>query len=296
MTIDRLRSPHLERPFQGVRMQRTPADPSLHPLEAQRWNQLALIRALSQRLTPGQFFSHSSAAVLWGAPLPPRSMRELHVSAHSPGRAPRITDVIGHRVAPGRCPVREVDGVRVAAPATTWAMLGSLGLSVPELVAAGDQLVRMYRPGYGRREVGKAPTTTREELAAVLELGRWVGSLSLHRAVELVREDSWSPQESFLRVNLVNRGLPEPELNRDIYSANGDFLGCLDLSYPEYRLGVEYHGVMHSESYSRDVERMAAFRSEKWEIIEVTSALGAQSITVAARVEEALRARGWSPR
>lgn len=290
---DRLRGRDLLRPFHGVRMRTAAEDSAPNTFDARLRRELALIRALARRLTPDQFLSHRSAALLWGVPLPHARSPELHVSSPTPARAPRIDGTIGHRVEPSRCPVEHRSGIPVSSAAATWAMLGALRLGVPELVAAGDYFVRMYREGYGRPDAGRPPLSTRAELEAALALGRWRGQPRLRRAAELVREDSWSPQESLIRVELVLAGLPEPELNVDVFDEHGRFLGCLDLAYPEYRVGSEYQGLQHGQQYDADVERMAAFRAAQWDIIEVTRATRRNPGVVVRRVAEALRRAGW---
>jgi hypothetical protein len=293
----RLRGRDLLHPFHGVRMHPPEIDPALHPLETSRIRELARLHALARRLAPGQFFSHLSAARLWGIPLPGHfehpERASIHLSVHSPGRAPRVTGVRGHRIAPERCPVVDLEGLPTAAPANTWAMLGGLGLSPSELVAAGDHLVRVSRAGHGRRDVGKPPLTTVEELHAAVELGRWSGAPALAQALALVREDSWSPQESLIRVGLVRAGLPEPELNVDVFDGHGGFLGCVDLAYRKYRVGIEYYGQVHSTRFAQDVERIASLREADWEMVEVTRAVRGRPRVVAERVRRALEQRGW---
>lgn len=292
----RLRGRDLLHPFHGVRMHLPEVDPTLHPLDLHRRHELARLHALARRLAPDQFFSHLSAARLWEVPLPPRFERaeraSIHLSVHSPGRAPRVAGVIGHRIDPLRCPVVERDGLPTAAAASTWAMLAGQGFSVLELIAAGDHLVRVYRQGYGRRDVGRPPLATLEELRAAVALGRWSRAPSLVQALPLIREDSWSPQESFIRIGLVRSGLPEPELNIDVY-CDGMFLGCVDLAYPEYRVGIEYYGDAHAERFAEDVERISALRAAGWEMVEVTRALRGRPWVVAERVRRVLEKRGW---
>lgn len=296
LSDESLRSRRFEAPFHATRIVRPPAaDESVHPFELERRRTVQLIHALACRLTPVQFISHSSAALLWGTPIPHRLGQVLHLSAHSPARAPRVAGTIGHRIDPGRCPVMRLDGVPLSSPATTWAMLGGLGASVSELVVAGDYFARRYRAGHGRREVGRPPLASLDELRAVLELGRWSGSSRLALALSLVREDSWSPQESLLRLNLHEAGLPEPELNVDVHDDSGRFLACLDLAYRSLKVGAEYHGLVHAGTYAHDVMRMEALRDNGWIIIEVTKAGGSKSEHTARRIERALRSRGWTP-
>lgn len=252
----------------------------------------ALIRALGSNLADGHFFSHRSAALLWGIPLPYRPGPDLHLAAVAPQSAPRIRGVMGHQFPPGRVATGRPQRFPATDPASTFVTLGS-SLTLPALVAAGDYLVRMNRKGHGRRNAGRPPIATIDELATAVHLGRWQGASKLRRALELIREDAWSPRESLTRIALVEAGLPEPELNVDLFDRAGVFLGCVDMVYPRYKLIIEYQGVQHSETYAADIERFERLRAEGWIVLQVTKALAnnAQSLTV--RVAQALRSRGW---
>ncbi|WP_460799698.1 hypothetical protein [Microbacterium sp. GXF0217] len=70
-----------------------------------------------------------------------------------------------------------------------------------------------------------------EILRATVAARRRTGIQNLREAVELMREDSWSPRESKIRVRIVRAGLPEPPLNQDVFEDHGRFLGCVDLAY-----------------------------------------------------------------
>lgn len=76
----RLRATDLHTPFTGVR---TSAPPS---------GVRALCEALAVRMSDAQFFSHTTAALLWGFPLPRHleTAPPLHVSAVAPAREPRM--------------------------------------------------------------------------------------------------------------------------------------------------------------------------------------------------------------
>lgn len=289
----RLRAGDLERPYRGVRMRKT-STMSGSPYEQARERELALMRALACRLNRGEFFSHRSAALLWEVPLRHRPAPEIRLGAIAPRRAPRIRGVIAHSFTSDRAEITHKKGLSLLTPAYAFATLGALPLA--DLVAAGDHLVRMYRPGYGRRNADKPPLATIAQLSAAVELGRWTGMRTLRRALDLIREDSWSPRESTTRLALVLAGLPEPELNVDIYDSRGCFLSCVDTVYPEHKVIIEYQGAQHSTTYAEDVERFERLRAEAWEVIQVTNALSAQPARLVARVATALRARGWPGR
>lgn len=300
-TKQRLRASDLERPFRGARIQRSrqnksltnsEKDPTRSIYELATERELKLIRALATTLCAGQFFTHRSAALLWEAPVPFSSNPDLHVGVREPQRAPRIKGVTGHEFLSRRVELHSIDNLLLTTPAHTFALLGTLRLS--ELVAVGDHFARMHRKGFGRRNVGRPAYATLAELNEAVGAGRWKGMPRLRTALELVREDSWSPRESTTRVALVMAGLPEPDLNVDIFDRNGYFLGCLDMVYRRFKIGVEYQGEEHVERYAEDVERFERFRAEGWLILQVTKALERCPTALAARVGSALRARGWA--
>ena len=297
VTPQRLRANDLDRPFRGARIRKVASAPAVSAVTAtnryERAQQLelSLIRALGSRLVPGQFLSHRSAALLWGAPVPRRLNPELHVTTLASQSIPRIRGVQGHRVRPHRMQFVELERLNVADPATVFATAG--GLQLTQLVALGDYFLRANRPGVGRKNVGKPSLASLEDLSTSVAHGRWHGMKRLRKALLLLREDSWSPMESSTRVELLLAGLPEPELNIDLFDECGRFLGCLDMVYRRYKVAVEYQGGQHGERYAEDVERYQSFEAEGWRVIQVTKRLAARTEVMTSRVAAALLERGW---
>lgn len=194
---------------------------------------------------------------------------------------------MAHRARRTTTALTEIDGLPVTTAAGTWANLGSL--SLVDVIALGDYFCRVWRAGPGRPNAGMPPIATLVDLRVAIASGRRVGIRRLRDAVELIREDSWSPRESAVRCHLVLSGLPEPELNHDVFDDRGRFLGCVDLAYPSRKVAIEYHGMLHHQRYAADVERIAALRAAGWIVIEVTSALFATPDELVARVRAALR-------
>ncbi|GAB3595983.1 hypothetical protein GCM10027408_03600 [Microbacterium tumbae] len=294
----RLRGRDLSRPFHGLR-QRAQADPiptSDDPYEQQRLSRVARAREYAPILHTGHVFSHETAASIWGAPLPlaftpegaiaDASQLDLHVCAIGHIPFPRAAGVLGHRTLLSMTATTEHDGLRVTSPAATWVSLGALPLT--DLIVLGDFFCRRWRSGYGRRDIGRPPLTTVDELRALLETGRRRGAARLRTALSAIREDSWSPRETAVRLVLVSAGLPEPELNVDVFDDHGRFLGCVDMAYPDRRVIVEYHGMLHGERWAADVERIAALRAAGWTVIEVTAPLLRRPDELVARVSAAL--------
>lgn len=295
-----MRGPDLRAPFHGMRVVASlleETEPTDNPYLRQQRDRVARARLYERRLHTGHFFSHHTAASIWGAPLPLEFTQDgalaegellpLHVSASGHLPFPRARGVVGHRTLASLTSICTHDGLRVTSPAATWVSLGVL--RVPDLVALGDHFCRRWRDGVGRRDVGRPPLATIEELDAALNAGRRLGAARLREALPLIREDSWSPRESLVRFILVGAGLPEPELNIDIFDSRGRFLGCVDMAYRTEKVIVEYHGMLHDLQWAQDVERIAALRAAGWDVVEVTSALVNRPEELVRRLRRALR-------
>lgn len=293
----RLRRADLTSPFHGVRdAGPRPALRALDPFEKQAAERRIRARQYAPLLTPHQFFSHDSAIALLGGPLPLETDKgeivdgmtlPVHVSTLGSGPLVRVSGVTAHRAnTRNTVVIRSRNGYVMSSPASAWAQSASWDLM--DLVALGDYFCRAWRSGPGRKNPGKRPLATVDELRAVAESGRRVGIARLREALDLVREDSWSPRESKIRCLIVFEGMPEPRLNYDVYDAFGHFLGCVDLAYPELKVAIEYQSMLHHDRYAHDVERIAALRAAGWVVIEVTSELFADPRTMIGRIRDAL--------
>ncbi|MCS5715246.1 endonuclease domain-containing protein [Herbiconiux sp. CPCC 205716] len=282
----RMRGSDLERPYHGVRRR-----PVSRPSVLQR------CRSYAVRMPEGQVFSHTTAALLWGLPLPPAHATDarLHVTASGGGSRPRTAGIVGHEGDGVGTSIRSIDELRVVDPMTAWVQLAVM-LPLDDLVAAADHLVLTPR----RQAVAQTrPFCSRDELAERLELHCGRGKASAVRALALVRDGAESPRETHLRLALVRHGLPEPELNVSIEDARGLRIGYGDLVYPEWKVLVEYDGEQHrsdSRQYYRDVERLEALHRAGWHVVRATKEtprIGLRSAPV--RAEHALRSRSWRP-
>lgn len=280
----RLRSRDLDRPFRGVRVHfESPAadDADAH---------LRAVLAYAATMPEAQFFSHVTAAVLWGLPLPQVVLRAAmpDVAVLGPGRTPRGGSVRGHRLVHASTRVCRHPrwGVQVLAPASTWATLGAVLPDVRDLVAAGDAVVRtrMFRGD-------PSALATIDDLAASISGGRRIGMERLRLALPLVRERSASRPETWCRLALIDGGLPEPDLNWNLV-VGGRVVACLDLAYPRQRVAIEYEGGHHAvdpRQWARDIDRHEALAAAGWVVIRVTKEhLFREAEGVVARVRRAL--------
>ncbi|MFC5928991.1 DUF559 domain-containing protein [Cryobacterium melibiosiphilum] len=276
VSLGRLRSADLLKPFPAVREVRTPT-PSIDTACA----------SYGERMPPSQSFSHATAARLHGLPLPRRVQAAgvIEVSVELPGQCPRVVGVRGHRVTAGSVRTVLVRGFRVAAPVDTWCQLASV-LSLDELIVVGDALVRRQSP----------PATLPELRAAVADFAGHRGAKKLREALIWVRAGVDSPRETELRLLLVRAGLPEPEINGIIRNRLGVKIATGDIVYRRYKVLVEYDGGQHrtdEEQYHWDVDRLDAIMAEGWRVIRINKSHLRTRNRAVFKVEKALTSAGW---
>ena len=292
----RLRGADLHRPFWGIRSPAPPGDAADAPAPAAYAAASsaglaaleALCRALALRMPPHAFFTHETAARLLRLPLP-RAFEvapPVHVGIAAPARAMDARGVVGHsmRIRPEEIVLWR--GLRFTDPARTWLDLAAR-LALVDLVAAGDHLVQW-----------RQPLATLDELAdAVARYPSRRGLALARAALPLIRTRSESRRETKLRVLIVLGGLPEPECNLNIYDPWGRLLARADLSYPEFRLLLEYQGDHHRTDraqWRRDIRRVGSLEDHGWQMLQFTDDDLQDPSALIARIELRLRARGWT--
>jgi len=318
----RLLGADLERPFRGARML------VLAPLHDRGGNQdespiareagelRALIarraRAWSAVARGGWFLSHVTAAVIWGLPVPLRLLRLVIAGDPSAGAAPRGLDVAvlgsrraprgqgmrGHQLSPELTSVRERDGCPLASPASVWAQLAPL-LQVDELIELGDAIVHIPRRRGMERGSPSDALGTIEQLRDAAFAGRREGVARLRAALPSVRVGSASPGETRVRLAAVRAGLPEPDLDIDVFALDGSAIGYTELGYRARRLLFEYEGDHHRvdrRQWNRDIDKHAACEAAGWSVARLTSAhVYPDPAPAVARMRAALVRTGWRP-
>nr|WP_254071882.1 DUF559 domain-containing protein [Rathayibacter sp. VKM Ac-2857] len=98
--------------------------------------------------------------------------------------------------------------------------------------------------------------------------------------------------ETLLRLLLIRAGLPEPELNVELYDADGHFVARVDLLYRDQRVVVEYDGDHHrtdKRQYERDIARSEAIQALGYQHLRIrASGVHDDPEATAARVRRAL--------
>jgi len=274
----RLRRADLASPYRGVRLRG--ARPPAHDFRA-------MCAAYAPRLKPWQFFSHETALGLLGVPLPEWPHRPaVHVAAHRPAREPRLRGVVGHRLQTREPAVlRTSSGMPVEHPVRAWRQCARIW-RLDDLIAAADHIVS--------RHWGDARDLARE----IETMGDAAGA-PLRRALMMTRGGVRSARETRLRLRLVRAGLPEPDVAWVLRDRHGAFVAELDLSYPRYRVAVEYDGRVHAEDaaqFRRDADRWDRIRAEGFDLVRILNHhMQGDAAVAVAKVADALRRAGWHP-
>ena len=302
-TTSRLRAHDLERPYHGVRRRMPapapPASESAHdadPLAADRAEHARVLsdaQAYFQVAPAHAFVAGRSAAALLMLPCP--VAEELCVGVVAPQRAPRGRGIRGTKIAPQLVSTREIDGVRVASPASIWAMLGG-ELTHRELVILGDAIVRIPRNERGRPMPDAQHATIEQLRSAAMARGRRHRGRLL-AALSDIRVGSGSAVETDFRLTCQDAGLPEPDLDVEIRTPDGALVGIADAAHPGYRTLVEIEGDHHRVSrrqWLRDLQKHAAYVRLGYEVIRLVSTqVRGPRPSAPQIIADALRRHGW---
>jgi hypothetical protein len=339
VSLARLRHRDLDTPFSGVRTLSLPPDepleqdesPIAHEARARRARMQTRATAYRSIMAPGAFFSHVTAAVLWGIPVPLRLLRDsapgdrravsslgtpsshsadavlrraplpdlpIDVAVLLPARGPRTTGVRTHRLAPGLVTTRTQGGLLLASPASTWTQLAEL-LTVDELIVAGDAIVHEPRRARGIRGGLGSGLATLPQLAAAVDAGRRIGIAKLREALPQIRVGSASPPETELRLAMLRAGLPAPDLDIDVFDTDGTLIGYTELGYPTWMILIEFEGDHHRTSraqWDRDIEKHARCVALGWTVLRYTARHVFPSADAAVTgIRDALLRKGWRP-
>lgn len=277
----------------------------------------AMARRVQKSVVPGGVLSHTTAAMLWGIPLP--ALLENGVGLLSSGVQASGSDVIPS-VLPGTS-------------LRTGATLPMLHVRVEQGQTSGPlrgARVHRWEPGATERWRGLVLSSRCEvlrELATLLPLwdvvaavdavvgpkslcpGITVADLSEHvarmrgrrgvarlrDALVLVRGNSWSPGESIMRLLISGAGLPEPVLNHPVRLPGSGELRYLDLAWPQVRFALEYDGDVHrrtKDQWRQDEARRDEIASLDWTLSRANGDDLWKPLRVLLRLTRSLAARG----
>jgi hypothetical protein len=134
-----------------------------------------------------------------------------------------------------------------------------------------------------------------EELAAQHRGSR--GLRRLETTLSLVDPGAQSPKETWLRLLLIDAGLPRPTTQIRVLDEDGYAFALLDMGWEEWMVAVEYDGDQHRSDrwqYVKDMRRIKRLEELGWIVIRVVAEDGAAGIV--RRVCDALGQRRSSLR
>lgn len=223
-------------------------------------------RVLSEA-SPGAWISHVTAARLRCQLLPPwlSDTSELHLSKPRSLPAARRKGVIGHTVMARADEIEQVDGIRMSSRSRTWLDMARI-LPLHDLVAMGDELIRVPRPAFERRSQPYDTIAGLRELVA--RHPNLQGIVRAREALELMRIGADSAPESLLRLAMVDAGLPEPQL-QVLLRPGDDRSPSADIGYRDRRLAIQYDGGHHlgAEQTLSDRRRDKNFEAAGWTVM-----------------------------
>jgi hypothetical protein len=106
---------------------------------------------------------------------------------------------------------------------------------------------------------------------------RYPGRRGIRRARQalgLVDPGAESPRETWLRVLLIQAGLPRPQTQIPVYDEDGYLLARLDMGWEHLEVAVEYDGDHHRTDraqFTKDIRRLEMLARLGWIVIRVTA-------------------------
>jgi len=172
-----------------------------------------------------------------------------------------------------------LNGLPITTPARTAFDLGRRG-SLSESVARLDALARAT--GFKVRDVEDVMSSHR----------RIRGVRQLETALDLVDSGAQSPKETWLRLVLINAGLPKPQTQIPVYYDGAYPFAFLDMGWNDAMVAVEYDGDQHRTDrfqYVKDIRRLDRLRDLGWAVVRVIAE--DRPAEIVGRVRRALNAR-----
>ena len=137
-----------------------------------------------------------------------------------------------------------------------------------------------------------SPFRPDEVLALATRYPRARGLRRLRATLPLVDPGAASPKETWLRLLLIDAGMPAPE-TQIVVTEGWRMVGVLDMGWERYKVAVEYDGDHHRTNrrqYARDQWRIRKLEALGWIVVRVIAEDKPQEVV--SRVRGALTRRG----
>jgi len=256
-----LRSGALTPVAPGAYLRRTEAD-ALDDVARHR----VRARCVQHTLGWDAVLSHVTAALFHGADLWNPDLSRIHITRDRRSGGRRTDNLHVHPAPIAREEIYVVGGAAVTSPARTIVDLAR-SLAVDEAVIAGDSLLRRY------------PSALVGIPAALDGAALRAGVASARRVVDFLDGRSESAGESLGRLRLRSAGIPEPGLQRELFTPDGTFVARVDFFWEELGIVGEFDGMgkygagdpaSTAESVRREKLREDAIRALGFEVVRWT--------------------------
>ncbi|CDO86721.1 hypothetical protein BN973_01066 [Mycobacterium triplex] len=117
------------------------------------------------------------------------------------------------------------------------------------------------------------------------------GLRRLETALDLVDAGAQSPRESYLRLLLIDAGLPRPQTQIPVLGVDGIPVAYLDLGWEDCMVAVEYDGDHHRtdrRQYVKDIRRLETLEQMGWIVVRIVAE--DRPAAIVRRVREAIGA------
>jgi hypothetical protein len=112
--------------------------------------------------------------------------------------------------------------------------------------------------------------TFRKQIARRIERHDPRGTVRAAGLLDLTSAGVDSPAESWIRLMIVEQGVPIPEVNWAIRDLDGQLLYRLDLAWPQLRVTLEYDGyAAHAGREAQDRARRADLEARGWIVVVI---------------------------
>lgn len=117
--------------------------------------------------------------------------------------------------------------------------------------------------------------------------------MQARKAIALFDSGAQSPKESWLRIVLMQAGLPRPQTQIPVIDEFGSTFAYLDMGWEDVKVAVEYDGDQHRidrRQYAWDVRRLETIERLGWIVIRVVAGDRPADIVRRVRAARARRA------
>ncbi len=125
------------------------------------------------------------------------------------------------------------------------------------------------------------------------------GLKALRAVLPLVDGGAASPRETWLRLLLIDGGLPRPTTQLPAVTTSGRVVRMLDMGWKEYMVAVEYDGDQHRtdrRQYVKDMRVLSRLAAMGWIVVRVISGASGGPGTRHRRAGSTGSRRPWLPR